>query len=275
MKMKVMQQIIKTMASPLAKRFIAGPSLEDALVKAGQLNSQGLGVILNFLAEDTRTMTQVHENLNGYSSIINALAKRPAGNAVSIKPSALGLLIEPGIYWNCLNTLAMNPDLGQMELHIDAEELADLPTEFSMTIRLKKEYPALRIRQALPGNYPGCLEALKALTRAGVGIRLCKGAYASSLSQKKAMQNILLCIRYTRESDPGLDVHLGTHDERLLRTVGQAVKGYEFLLGLKRHLWTTLKSKGNRVMIYVPYGRAWEGYAKRRWIYVLKRVLGF
>ena len=270
-----MEQIIRTMASPFAKRFIAGPSLEDALVKADQLNSQGLGVILNFLAEDTRTMTQVDENLNGYLSIINALAKRPSMNAVSIKPSALGLLIEPGTYWNCLNTLAMNPGLGQMELHIDAEELANLPTVFSMTIRLKKEYPALRIRQALPGNYPGCLEALTALTRAGVGIRLCKGAYPSSLSQRKARQYIFQCFKYTKESELGSDVHLGTHDEGLLRRMGQDVNGYEFLLGLKKHLWNTLKSKGNRVMIYVPYGHAWEGYAKRRWAYVLKKLLGF
>jgi len=275
MKMKMMEQILKAMASPFAKRFIAGPSLEDALVKADQLNSQGLGVILNFLAEDTRTMTQVHENLNGYLSIVNALAKRPPMNAVSIKPSALSLLIDPGTYWNCLNTLAMNLGPGQMELHIDAEELANLPTVFSMTIRLKKECPALRIRQALPGNYPGCLEALTALTRAGVGIRLCKGAYQSSLSQKKAKQHIFLCIENTRESELGSDVHLGTHDEGLLKTVGQEVNGYEFLLGLKKHLWNTLKSKGSRVMIYVPYGNAWEGYAKRRWAYVLKKLLGF
>ena len=273
--MKMMEQIIKTMAGPFAKRFIAGPSLADALVKVDPLNSQGLGVILNFLAEDARTMTQVHENLNGYLGIINALAKRPPMNAVSIKPSALGLLIDPGTYWNCLNTLAMNPGLGQMELHIDAEELANVPTVFSMTIRLKKEYPALRIRQALPGNYPGCLEALTALTRAGVGIRLCKGAYPSSLSQRKAKQYIFQCLKYTKESELGLDVHLGTHDEGLLRSVGQEVKGYEFLLGLKKHLWNTLKSKGNRVMIYVPYGHAWEGYAKRRWAYVLKKLLGF
>ena len=273
--MKMMEQIIKTMAIPFAKRFIAGPSLEDALVKADQLNSQGLGVILNFLAEDTRTMTQIHENLNGYSNIINALAKRSAMNAVSIKPSALSLLIDPGTYWNCLRTLAMTLGLAKMELHIDAEELANLPTVFSMTIRLKKEYPALRIRQALPGNYPGCLEALEPLTRAGVGIRLCKGAYASTLSQKKAMENILLCIKYAREFETGSDVHLGTHDEGLLKTVGQEVNGYEFLLGLKKHLWNTLKSNGNRVMIYVPYGHAWEGYAKRRWAYILKKLLGF
>ncbi len=270
-----MEQILKTLASPFAKRFIAGPSLEDALGKADQLNSQGLGVILNFLAEDTRTMTQVQENIDGYISIINALAKRPAMNAVSIKPSAVGLLIEPGTYWDCLNTLAMNPGLGQMELHVDAEELANLPTVFSMTIWLKKEYPALRLRQALPGNDPGCLEALTALTRAGVGIRLCKGAYPSSLSQKKARQYIFLCLEYARQSELGLDVHLATHDEGLLRAVGQEVKGYEFLLGLKKRLWNTLKSKGNRVMIYVPYGHAWEGYAKRRWAYVLKKLLGF
>jgi len=48
--------------------------------------------------------------------------------------------------------------------------------------------------------------------------------------------------------------------------------GFQFLLGIIRRTWKELADNGERVAIYVPFGKNWLPYAKRRWKYIVKKI---
>ncbi len=84
----------------------------------------------------------------------------------------------------------------------------------------------------------------------GVGIRLCKGAYAEAP-----------------------DLVIATHDERLIsraralaaaRAVSPQCFEFQMLFGIRRDLQEALVRDGYRVRVYVPFGTHWYPYFMRR-----------
>jgi len=66
---------------------------------------------------------------------------------------------------------------------------------------------------------------------------------------------------------------IATHDERLIALAQEYARvhdissdHYEFqlLYGIRRHLQRDLLRQGERVRLYVPYGRQWYAYFMRR-----------
>ena len=71
----------------------------------------------------------------------------------------------------------------------------------------------------------------------------------------------------------GAYVGIATHDEvlyyeaqRLIRKFGLKRDQYEFqmLLGIDPELRDLIVSEGHRLRVYIPYGKEWLGYSRRR-----------
>ena len=73
-----------------AHRFVAGERLEEALAAAAELNSRGVGGILDLLGEGVRDLAGATRAVEEYEEAIAAIAARGLDATISIKLSQLG-----------------------------------------------------------------------------------------------------------------------------------------------------------------------------------------
>jgi proline dehydrogenase len=110
---------------------------------------------------------------------------------------------------------------------------------------------------------------VEALARAGIPVRLVKGAYAESPAVAHAWGEETAAAFVTlarRLRALGAAHALATHDPAVLRELaapGSAVD-VEHLLGVRGEQARALARQGHRVRIYVPFGPRWLRYYARR-----------
>lgn len=257
-------------------RFVAGETMEDALRVAKVLNEQGFEAIVNFLGEEVKERSQVQENVKIYLNLLKKIHFMKLKARVSIKPSQLGLKIDPRIYWHQMVLIGKGAFIFKVPLEIDMETEDTVVETINETISLAEYYPGLNLRQAMAMNFKESFTHLYNLTAAGVKVRLCKGAYPSDYNEKIAKQRYFSAADYLLRHNANSD--FATHDLKLLmrifdlRSAYPAPCGFQFLLGLRKRTWKQLVEKKERVAIYVPFGSHWLPYAKRRWKYLLKKL---
>jgi hypothetical protein len=78
---------------PLAKRFIAGQSLDAAKKSIDKLISDGYEVTVDYIGEDSKTVPDCDKAFSQYVEIIKSYKGKKID--VSIKPSQLGIKIHP------------------------------------------------------------------------------------------------------------------------------------------------------------------------------------
>jgi proline dehydrogenase len=110
----------------------------------------------------------------------------------------------------------------------------------------------------------------------GARIRLVKGAYDEPREiayRRKRDVDRSFARLMERMLASGVYHAIATHDERLIaatreyaREHGISPQRYEFqlLYGIRRDLQRNLLRQGERVRLYVPYGRQWYPYFMRR-----------
>jgi proline dehydrogenase len=117
---------------------------------------------------------------------------------------------------------------------------------------------------------------LESLSRQGIRIRLCKGAYLEPPSvayEHKADvdRNYIHLMKKLLES--GTYPALATHDEAIIAEAEKFVSAhqipvsnfeFQMLYGIRRDLQKRLVAEGFRVRVYIPYGKAWYPYFMRR-----------
>ena len=84
----------KSLVKIVAKQYIAGETLEQAIVKTEQLNKAGLQVTLDFLGEDPGSKADCTRALGVYEKIIEIIHARGLAAGISLKPSHLGLKLD-------------------------------------------------------------------------------------------------------------------------------------------------------------------------------------
>lgn len=269
----------------LARRFVAGERLEDALRVTARLRAAGAEVSLDFLGEAVSSMAEAENAAAVYRETTAALHSAGLVASLSIKATQFGVAIDFG------RCVALVADL--------ATRAATLPA----TVRLDMESSAytdltLRLWRALREQHPNVGIVLQAslhrtgddLARAineGASIRLCKGAYAEppqvAFAKKGDVDaNYGRLMRQLLEGAAALPPMAGgnepraaiaTHDERLIGIARRVARGlmlgperYEFqmLYGVRRDLQSRLIAAGEPVRIYVPWGPAWYPYLSRR-----------
>jgi proline dehydrogenase len=114
------------------------------------------------------------------------------------------------------------------------------------------------------------------LTKEGIRIRLCKGAYKEPPniafpSKAEVDANFVKLTRKLLTS--GLYHGIATHDEAMVSATKHFVaeqrvdpKSFEFqmLYGVRRDLQRALVAEGFNVRVYVPFGAEWYPYFMRR-----------
>ncbi len=259
----------------LAKRFVPGETIADAIEAVRRLNAQGMTATLDFLGEDVLARESAIVTRDAYYEMLDAIRASGVDSNVSVKLTAMGMLID--------EDFALENLLGIMEharrnadpfVRIDMEGSAVVDTTLRVFERAYAQHDNVGIvLQAYLKRTPTDVERAIALE---ARVRLCKGAYNEPPEIAiKAMPEIrtqylqLANELLTRGNYPGI----ATHDYRLIDAVkalaakeGIAKDRFEFqmLYGCRPHIQRDLVAQGYRVRIYVPFGTHWAGYFYRR-----------
>jgi proline dehydrogenase len=259
----------------LAKRFIAGESVEEAMSVVATLQAAGMTATLDFLGEDVTSRAEAERTRNAYGLLLDAIREHDFAANVSLKLTAMGLLFDEDLAANSLREIvrlaARNPD-PFVRIDMEGSALVDATLRVFETVYAESPHVG-PVLQAYLKRTPDDVERMIAL---GARVRLCKGAYAELPSiayrdMPTIRRSFLRCAEALLERGhyPGI----ATHDERLIDAVekfvgerGIARERFEFqmLYGVRPELQRRLVAAGYRLRIYVPYGTHWAGYFYRR-----------
>jgi proline dehydrogenase len=266
-------------ARQIARRFIAGESLDDAVLVVKKLNRLGMAATLNHLGEKVRSRDDAHRAAEEYIRILERIKSEGLDATISIKPTHLGLDFGPEFFEENLGRIAkVAASLGN-SVEVDIEDHPTIDDTIAAFLNCHQEYKNLRL--ALQAYLFRTSDDLQKLIEHESSVRLVKGAYdePSELAWKtkeEVDENFVRLIEqsFKREARVnGFQPAFGTHDHNLIDHAVDAAdklcidkKEFEFqmLLGIRRDWQERLAGEGYRLRIYVPFGSQWYPYFMRR-----------
>jgi len=272
---KLQQQVTENpIARRAAHRFVAGEQLQEALEAAAELNSHGIGSILDLLGEGVEDLSGVGHAVAEYEEATQAIAARGLNSTISIKLSQLGQTVDRGACVANLNRILDRAQALGVLVEVDMEDSSLVPDTLDLFREAATAHPQTRLAiQAMLRRTPLDLETLAPLKPR---VRLVKGAYAEPIqvahqgkAEIRAQFKYLTDWLFRHGSDPAF----GTHDDELIayarRSAAAAGRGpqefeFQFLYGIRRDLQQRLVDQGHRVRVYIPFGSAWYPYLTRR-----------
>lgn len=258
----------------LVSRFVAGTTLEDAIVVTKQLNARRIDVSLDLLGETVEDLSESAAATDAYIEAVRAIARECPGATVSVKLSQLGIGLDPAVAAGHLKNLLEAADAVGVLVEIDMEHSSVGPAELEAFREALPQYPNTRLAlQAAMRRTPADLTSF---TDTRPRIRLVKGAFletedAALQDRREVTAQYLYLTDWALQNLP--DPAFGTHDDRCLDRVKQSAaqlgvdpKDFEFqmLYGVRRDVQQQLADDGYRIRIYVPYGNQWYPYLMRR-----------
>lgn len=286
----LMPVIPKPVVKLFSKPYIAGSHLQDAIDKVKELNNRGAVATIDVLGEGTKDASQTQEAVQEYLRILEIIHREKLLCNVSLKPTHLGLLIDKKLTLNNIRKIVKKAKKLNNFVRIDMENSDYTSDTIEIYLRLLKNFNNVGI--AIQAYLHRSLDDVKQLAARKTNFRLCKGIYIES--RKIAFKdsdvinhNFALLAKIALKKK--CYVGFATHDEKMIWYALQIIeelrlekKDYEFqmLLGVDEELRDILINSGHRVRIYVPFGKEWFAYSKRRLkenpriaFYVLKAIL--
>ena len=262
-------------ARTMARRFVAGETLEEGIDVSRNLNRAGMKVTLDCLGESVRNREEARAAADIYIRLIQRIVEEKLDANVSLKMTQMGQDIDEGFLHDNLKRILDLAQSHDMFVRFDMESSAYTQRTLDFFRRLWGEgYRNIGVViQSYLRRSAGDIEQLNADK---VRVRLCKGAYkepATVAFPDKAdvdANYVKLMQMLLREGNyPGI----ATHDEKMIQAtrdyaqkIGKSPKDFEFqmLYGIRRDLQQQLVTEGYNVRIYVPFGEAWYPYLMRR-----------
>lgn len=270
------QVMRSSLARPVARRFVAGETAEQALASTAQLNRQGAHVTLDYLGENVTSAQEAAAVKDTYVTLINEIARRKLDCNVSLKLTALGLDVNRDTCHGNLRAILQTAQHHDMFVRLDMEGSDYTQVTLDVFEQMYVTEGFTNVGAVIQSYLYRSADDVARLNQLGARVRLCKGAYKEPPSlayPEKAdvdKNYIELARRLIRDGNyPGL----ATHDAAIIDWIQQYVRDqhigaerYEFqmLYGVRRDLQQKLISKGHNVRVYVPFGEAWYPYLMRR-----------
>jgi len=275
----------------VALRFVAGETLGEALDASKRLNDLGLDVTLDFLGESVTDAERADAATSSYLTSLDAIPDSAARASISLKPTQLGLAIDPDLcYENLLRIVGRARELDNF-VRIDMESSAYTQSTLDVFERVFERHSNVGV---VIQSYMRRSEAdIARLVELGAPVRLCKGAYDEPVSvafQRKDEVDASYVRLMKMLLGGGAPTAIATHDEKMVDATLEYVEeqgidpqAFEFqmLYGVRRDYQRRIASDGHRMRIYVPYGSEWYSYLMRRMaerpanlIFVTRAVFG-
>lgn len=260
-----------------SRRFVAGETQAEAIAAVSQLNGEGFDATVSYLGEEVTRAEEVSAAVEEFTSYAAAVKSLGLRSHLSIKLTELGLAFDGGLAARSLDdVLAAAADAGTF-VRIDMEDsrYTDATLDVVRAARARHRNVGLVVQAYLKRSAMD----IEALARQGVPVRLVKGAYREppeiAFQQKADVDAAFarLVRLYFERMAGGAWLAIATHDAPMIRearrdavTLSVQRERYEFqmLYGVRNDLQRSLRDRGERVRVYVPYGTHWYPYLMRR-----------
>jgi proline dehydrogenase len=258
-----------------ARRFVAGETLEEAIVTARAVEQRGMTTTLNYLGERVQSAAAAQAATREYLAVLETVLAAGISRNLSVKLTQLGLETDRAACTANLKHVLDAAQRAQCFTRIDMEN--STCTDATLDILEAMWHDGYRNVGVVLQSYLYRSESdVRRVNRLGASIRLVKGAYMEPKTiayQKKADVDAsfvrLMRVLLTENVYPAI----ATHDRRMIDATcafaaerGLPPDGFEFqlLYGVRRDLQAAVRAMGSRLRIYLPFGREWFPYFMRR-----------
>ena len=264
----------------MARRFVAGETLEEAIAAVQSLNAQGMLATLDHLGENVATEAEALASADEYLVALDALFAAKVNSNVSVKLTQMGLdLGDDFCFENVSRILRRAAELGNF-VRIDMEGSPYTERTIAIYRRLRRKFDNTGV--VIQAYLHRSQADVASLIADGMGhFRLCKGAYdePEGIAYRERPRVTLAmcelartCLEPTGRAQ-GAYVAVASHDEDVINfirayayqhDVPPAAYEFQMLYGIRRELQAKLVRGGYRMRVYVPYGTHWYPYFMRR-----------
>lgn len=263
-----------------SKQYIAGETLDQAIVNAKKLNAEGIMTTIDVLGEFITTLAEAKTNKEEYLQVIEAAEKAGVDGNYSLKPTFFGLLLDKEVAYQHIREVVARAASYNNFVRIDMEDSPCTDMEIDLFRKLKKEFPAnvglvvqaylKRTRQDI-----NSFDDLNSLAHP-VNLRVCKGIYIEpeSIAYKQYEEvNSHFLDDVECMLKEGMYPAIATHDVPVIEGAYKLLEKYkvdkdkyefQMLYGVTPALRKSILDKGHRMRVYVPFGKQWFGYSTRR-----------
>jgi len=258
----------------LARRFIAGEKIEDAVRVIKNLNRNGMTATLDILGENVKSEQEATRKADNYIQALDVIDKERLDSHASLKLTQMGMDVSDGFCYDNVSRIFDKASTHNNFVRVDMEGSDYTGRTLDLVYRWHERFP--NMGTVIQSMLFRSLEDIKELNRRKIRVRLCKGAYREPKEiayrdRRDINENFvtLMKLLLTEGDYPAI----ATHDEKLIEAtkkfaqkerIGKDKYEFQMLYGIRRGLQLRLAQEGYNVRVYVPYGTHWLPYYLRR-----------
>jgi proline dehydrogenase len=267
----------------LARRFVAGRTLPEALAVVESLHAARISATLSHLGEHVSDAARAHAEAESARAALAALRGKPWDCGLSVKPSQMGSVIDAALAEREISAVLDAADGRFVRVDMEDSSTTDATLSLVRALHARSSNVGVVIQAYLRRSRAD----VNALNDDGISVRLCKGAYNEPPSvalplKAEVDQNFDLLMKMLMHG--GTRPAIATHDDRMIAaTIAVAHEElpaaagiaprpnadnrqweFQMLYGIRRDLQAKLAAEGYGMRVYVPYGTEWYPYFMRR-----------
>ena len=160
----------------LAARFVAGDTLADALETGRRINSEGISATLDHLGENVTSLAEAEASRDVYLRALEEIARNGIRCNVSLKLTQFGIDISEQACRANVEQLARRAKQLNNFVRVDMESSEYTERTLQLVTDLHAQYGT--VGAVLQAYLYRSEKDIEMLSRRGIRVRLCKGAYA-------------------------------------------------------------------------------------------------
>ncbi|NJR12977.1 proline dehydrogenase [bacterium] len=266
-----------SVARRVARRFVAGETMDEAIQVARQLLQQNIFSTLDYLGESVSSEADTHEVVDTYQRLIQRIAAENLRATVSVKPTHVGLDISEDLCLTNLRHILSTGKAHGVGVTLDMEGSSHTERTITLYRTLRDEYDFHNAGTVIQAYLYRSEEDMLALSQEDSHIRLCKGAYLEPPTVAFPLKadvdaNYVRLAKVYLQAHPSSYLCLATHDENMIHQTEQFLRSaqipparyeYQMLYGVRSERQREL-ARSHTMRVYVPFGTAWYPYFVRR-----------
>jgi len=258
----------------MARRFVAGETLDEAIEAARACNNAGMMVSLDYLGENCATTADAQRARDAYLGIFERIHQENLHANVSCKLTQLGLDINSDFCQGLVVSIVELAARYDNFLRVDMEGSKYTQRTLDIVKRVRARNPA--VGTVIQAYLFRSETDVQDLLSCGCRIRLCKGAYKEPTEvaypgKRDVDFNYVRLMKILLPS--GFYHGIATHDPRMIaetirwaaaKQISKDDFEFQMLYGIRTDLQRRLVKDGYRLRVYIPYGSDWFPYFMRR-----------
>jgi proline dehydrogenase len=254
-----------------AARFVAGETLDEAVVTLRALNEQGLRTNTALLGEYVRSADEADTVVRTYEEVLRRIEAEQLQTNVALKLTHLGVTFDEELGYANVERLVSEAARRGNFIRIDMED-SSLVDVTLRTYRRLRESGHDNVGTVLQSYLYRSEDDLESLLPLDPNLRIVKGAYNEpetvAYPKKEDVDAAYRCLVERSVAGGGFTA-VATHDEALIDHAlaldpGPERMELQMLYGVRTQLQLDLVARGQRVLCAAPYGPDWFPYLMRR-----------